>query len=283
MKFLKSLKLKEKKEKLPKEKRLKTKKVSEEKTTEEKIFDPWILKVLGYVRIPFVSLILELLFWKLVDLFRLFKIGKKRKVHLYGIWCFVGLYGGGKTMSLVEYLERKRKRFGSRIYIATNFFYKNQDFPIDSWQDLLKEYDKPVIFGYDELQNEFNSREYEKFPVNLMHMLTQNRKGHGKQIVYTAQDFETVDKNFRRLTTKVVRCKTWFGRLTITKAYDIEDFLQLSQTLSVDRKMRIRPKAKESSTYVQTDYLRNLYDSYQMLEVAKKKQSLGLHELRQVQ
>lgn len=32
---------------------------------------------------------------------------------------------------------------------------------------LLWEYDKPVIFAYDEIQNEFNSRNYRNFPYEL--------------------------------------------------------------------------------------------------------------------
>ena len=46
---------------------------------------------------------------------------------------------------------------------------------------LLKEYDKPVVFAWDEVQNEFNSRDFKNFPVELLTLLTQNRKGHGKQ------------------------------------------------------------------------------------------------------
>lgn len=210
----------------------------------------------------------ELLKWKLIDLFRLFKHG--RKLHLFGIWCFVGIYGGGKTISLVYYLESMRKKYGDSIYIASNFFYHNEDFHIESWQDLLTERDKPIIFAYDELQNEFNSRDYKSFPVSLMVLLTQNRKGLGKQIVYTTQDYETVDKNFRRLTKNVVTCRTLFGRLTRCRYYDREDYENLDTTLSVSRKMKIRPFKKV--VFVQSDYIRTLFDSFKMLDVAKSKQ-----------
>ena len=212
-------------------------------------------------------LILQLIYWKVKDLIDLLKNG--RKVHLYGIIGIVGLYGGGKTMALTQYLEDMRTKYGDEIYIATNYFYKNQDFPMQGWEDLLTEYDKPIIFGYDELQNEFNSREYKSFPVSLMTLLTQNRKGNGKQIIYTTQDYETVDKNFRRLTKWVWACKTRFGRLTSVKKFDREDFEQLQSTVEVQRKMKIRPVGKMK--FVQTDYLRECYDSYQMLQSAKDK------------
>lgn len=213
-------------------------------------------------------LILELFKWKIIDIYR--HIKNPKIPHLYGIWCFVGIYGGGKTMSLVNYLERMRRKYGDNIYIATNFFYKNQDFSIERWQDLLAERDKPVIFAYDELQNDFNSREYKSFPVSLMVLLTQNRKGHGKQIVYTTQDYETVDKNFRRLTSKVVLCRTLFSRLTVSRYFDREDYEHFTSMVDVGRRMKIRPYFVDR--FVQTDYLRNLYDSYQMLDSAMKKQ-----------
>lgn len=172
-------------------------------------------------------------------------------------------------MTLVYYLEQMRKKYGDSIYIASNFFYKGQDFAITEWQDLLRPYDKPVIFAYDELQNEFNSREYKAFPVSLMTLLTQNRKGHGKQIIYTCQDYETVDKNFRRLTKNVWACKTRFGRLTSVKKFDREDFEMLQSVPDVNKKMKIHPYGKLK--FVQTDEIRNLYDSYQMLETARSK------------
>ena len=86
-------------------------------------------------------------------------------------------------------------------------------------------YDRPVIFGYDEIQNEFNSRDYRNFPYELVKLLTQNRKGHGKQIVGTAQRYGRVDKTIRELCTHVVECKkAWFGRVTKLKKYDVEDY-----------------------------------------------------------
>lgn len=40
-----------------------------------------------------------------------------------------------------------------------------------------------------------------------MTMLTQNRKGNGKQIVGTAQRFGRVDKTIRELCTHVIECR----------------------------------------------------------------------------
>lgn len=212
-------------------------------------------------------LIIKLIYWMSIDLIRSIRDGKK--LHLYGIIGIVGLYGGGKTMALTRYLEDMRLKHGDNIYIATNYYYKGQDFPLDTWKDILKIYDKPIIFGYDELQNEFNSREYKTFPVSLMTILTQNRKGNGKQIVYTTQDYETVDKSFRRLTQWIWACKTRFGRLTSVKVFDREDFEMFISTAEVSKRMKIKPMKRWK--FIQDDYIREQYDSYQMLQSAMNK------------
>ena len=219
-----------------------------------------------------LPLLLELMKWKFIDLYR--GIKHPSGLHVYGIWCFVGIYGGGKTISLVDYLERMRRKHGDKIRIATNFYYSGQDFAITKWEDLLPEYDTPVIFAYDELQNEFNSREYRSFPVSLMTLLTQNRKGKGKQIVYTTQVYDTVDTNFRKLTSQVVTCRTILKRLTHTRTYPREQYDQLFSQTSIDRKLKIHPISQH--WFVQTDELRGKYDSFQMLETAKSKQYMGL-------
>ena len=227
-------------------------------------------KIKNWVKTSKWPYFLEILKWIAIDVRR--RIKYRQAIHLYGIWCFVGIYGGGKTMSLVHYLEEMRKKYKDKIYIATNFYYKGEDFQITNWRDLIPERDRPTIFAYDELQNEFNSRNYRDFPETLMSILTQNRKGNGKQIVYTAQDYETVDKNFRRLTTAVVLCKTRLNRITNTRHYTRANFENLITTTSIKNKMKIWPYKKEK--FVQTDYERSLFDSYKMLDSAKTKEYL---------
>lgn len=219
--------------------------------------------------------LLDFFFWIMVDIYRFIRYG--RPLHLYGIEMYCGLYGQGKTIALTERLERYRVKYGDKIYIATNYFYKNQDFPIESWKDLLKNYDKPIVFGYDEIQNEFNSRDFSNFPSSLLALLTQNRKGHGKMILCTAQRYNRVDKVFRELCSHITECKTRFGRLTMTRTYDHDDYNNLVSVADVEMKRRIRPIRRYS--FIQTDYVRDLYDSYQMLESAKSKEYISQQEL----
>lgn len=216
----------------------------------------------------------QFFYWKFVDIIRFFK-NPKRSLHLYGIWLYCGLYGGGKTMALSEYLSRMRSRYGDRIYISTNYGFKGEDFPLLSWKELLTEYDRPVIFGYDEIQNEFNSRDYKNFPYELVRLLTQNRKGHGKQIVGTAQRFCRVDKVIRELCTHVIECHTLLGRWTFLKKYDAEDYEEMLHQVDVVKKHKV-PCRRMS--FVQSDKLRDSYDSFQMLESAKTKEYISASE-----
>lgn len=214
------------------------------------------------------------IYWKVVDYIRLCK-HPDMSVHLYGIWLYCGLYGQGKTMALTEYLTRMRAQYGDKIYISTNYGFSGEDFPLLSWRELLTTYDRPVIFGYDEIQNEFNSRDYKNFPYELVRLLTQNRKGHGKQIVGTAQRYCRVDKVIRELCTHVVECHTLFGRWTFLRRYDVEDYEQLLHQTDVMKKRKI-PKRRYS--FIQTDKLREAYDSYQMLESAATKEYVSAAE-----
>ena len=90
---------------------------------------------------------------------------KNMGIHLYGIYGFFGLPGRGKTMAMSYQLQKLRKQYGDNIYIMTNYNYLDQDFEFTSWKDLLKEYDKPLVVAWDEVQNEFNSRDFKSFPA----------------------------------------------------------------------------------------------------------------------
>lgn len=222
-------------------------------------------------------LIFRFIYWKIKDILNSFKNRKNKKVHLYGIYGFFGLPGYGKTMAMSWELLELRKKYKDDIYIFTNYGFKQEDKPFDNWRMLLDEYDKPAIFAWDEVQNEFNSRDYKNFPVELLTLLTQNRKGNGKRVYYTAQRYNRVDKVFRELSFRVGDCKTLFGRYTRVKWYDTEDYEQLQNSYRVEDKMKLKCYKKDK--FIQTDDIRDSYDSYQMLETAKSKEYISQQEI----
>ena len=202
---------------------------------------------------------------------------QKGKIHLYGIYGYFGLPGKGKTMCMSEYLNRMRRKYGDKIYICTNYCYTDEDFPFTTWKQLLQDYDKPVIVAWDEVQNEFNSRDFKSFPIELLTKLTQVRKGNGIQILYTAQRWHFVDKNFRSLSFGCYQCSTWLGRFSFCRMYDPDTYDDLCNQVSVDKKRHLKPK--KSNWFIQTDKLRNCYDSYKMLQTAKTKEYMSREEV----
>lgn len=205
---------------------------------------------------------------------------KKRGLHLYGIYGFFGLPGKGKTLAMSRKLNEYRRKYGDKIYIMTNFCYNQQDFEFTSWKDLLKTYDKPLVVAWDEVQNEFNSRDFKDFPISLLTQLTQVRKGNGIQILYTSQRWHFVDKNFRSLSFGCYECGTIFGNLTYTRLYDPIDYDNLCSNSDYDKRRKIHPKMTDS--FFQTEELRNCYDSYKMLESAKSKEYMSRDEVAQI-
>lgn len=213
-------------------------------------------------------------------LYRSFLDKKAQGVHLYGIYGYFGLPGKGKTMAMCNELKRLRQEHGKSIYIMTNFCYTDEDFAFTGWKDLLKDYDKPVVVAWDEVQNEFNSRDFKTFPISLLTLLTQVRKKNGIQILYTSQRWHLVDKNFRSLTFGCYECNTICGCFTITKLYDPLDYDNLCSNSDYDKRRRI--KSIRVDSFLQSDELRNCYDSYKMLESAKNKEYMGREEVAQI-
>ena len=222
----------------------------------------------------------RLFYWKVKDLFNSFKNRKEKKIHLFGIYGFFGLPGQGKTLSMTAELMGLRRKYGNDIYIFTNYGFKQEDKPFDNWRMLLDTYDKPCVFAWDEVQNEFNSRDFKNFPIELLTLLTQNRKGHGKRIYYTAQRYSRVDKVFRELSFLVGDCRTILGRYTRVRWFDTEDYEMLQSTPDVNKRIKIKPRKVDK--FIQTDDIRDNYDSYQMLESAKSKQYMDRNEIAQI-
>lgn len=213
-------------------------------------------------------------------LFRKIKDNKDKGIHLYGIYGYFGLPGKGKTMAMCNELKRLRKVYGDNIYIMTNFCYTDEDFSFIGWKDLIRDYDKPLVCAWDEVQNEFNSRDFKTFPITLLTLLTQVRKKNGIKILYTAQRWHFVDKNFRSLSFGCYECTTVLGSFTITRLYDPIDYDNLCSNSDYDKRRKIHPIKTES--FIQTDALRNSYDSYKMLETAKSKEYMDRTETAQI-
>ena len=222
----------------------------------------------------FFSMLIDLIRWGIYDLLYLIINGKVFKP--YGLTVFCGRQGGGKTISMVEYLDNMHKLYPD-AKIITNFNYVRQDMPFTSWRQFTEVRNglDGVIFAIDELQNEYNSNNWKDFPEELLSVVTMQRKQRIK-IVATTQVFTRVVKQLREQCYEVVECKTFFGRWTKQKCYDADDYNYIIDNPTPERRIRTRKKWKYS--FVQSNFIRKLFDSYAVVESVKNKEFIDRSE-----
>jgi len=210
-------------------------------------------------------LLIDFLKWVLIDYLR------GREIEFKEFTMVVGRRGSGKTLAMSYMLQEYRKKYGDGILIATNYGYKDQDFPYTTWELFLKDYDRPIIFAIDEIQNEFQSLDYKNFPKELFHEITQSRKGN-KMIISTSQVFGFVDNKFREYTEKVHVVKNFLSlsRLFWITTYDQEEYTRMLQTKNYLRKAEIDIEARKF--FVADDMLRNCYDTKAKISSIRTKQ-----------
>lgn len=205
----------------------------------------------------------DLLRWLIVDM----KTTDSRRDEFgqYGMTVYVGRQGAGKTMAMVDYLERMRDQF-PQCLIVTNFGYDGADMRMKDWRDFLeiRNDEQGVIFAIDEIQSEFSAAAWKDFPESLLSEVCQQRKQRVK-IVATAQYFTRIAKPLREQAKTVVTCKTSFGRLTRTREYDALDYAMLA-----DGATRHKMKSLSRHSFVQSDELRSSYDTYEKIKRMSK-------------
>lgn len=205
--------------------------------------------------------------WVIFDFFKFFANKKNQKPYFYGIQGFLGMYGSGKTITMVHKLNDYRKFYGDKIYIFTNFNYKFQTAPIsDDFNEFFKMYDKPVIFCFDEIQNYFNAsvRSNSDF-VNFNTILTQVRKGNGKLLLWSAQHYDAVNRQIRLLTTHLSTCTTRLSRIVFVNVYPRQAYEDRLSRVRLDNIVKVKSSLTRSFTFVQSNYLRSCYNSFSIL------------------
>lgn len=211
---------------------------------------------------PFIALFFAIKDFILMD---------KKKFRGYGFWLYCGLGGSGKTLSMVNYLNKQRKKYPN-LKIYTNFNYKYADGKINSWEDLIN-YDngeEGIIFGFDEIHLTFASQEWEKCPANMLDYISQQRKLH-KQIVASSQVFTRIDKKLREQTNYVIECKSiLMGRWVFNIAFNTDEYLANDE--KGDKGARKRKRAFRLN-FIAYDDIREAYDTMQIMKQLKSGKS----------
>jgi ATP-dependent Clp protease ATP-binding subunit ClpX len=198
-----------------------------------------------------------------MDFLHFLKYG--REFNEYGVTIYCGRQGAGKTMAMVEYLERMRLKY-PKAKIYTNFGYVYQTGQMESWHDLLsvKNGTDGIIWAIDEIQNEFSNAKWKDFPEFILREITQQRKQRVK-IVCTSQVFSRVVKQIREQCFEVVECRTLLGRWTFCRAFDAEEYNAVID--NPDKKLKLRRLWRRN--FIQTNSLRDCYDSYLKIDKLK--------------
>ena len=229
-----------------------------------------LFRIVTYVfKLPFFMIIV------IRDLWR-FLYNKEYKIFRgYGIHCYVGLFGAGKTLA-----QTKKAYALARRYPDLNIYsnYKLMDFPnmervhhLRNFQQII---DAPPgsLFLIDEIGTLFNSRDWQKFPPDFIYFLFQNRKVR-KQILATVQVWDKLDKQIRDITFTVRDCKTYLRRWTFIRIYDQVEYSNQTAVM-------LRAKPIGFDNFISRDFHRNLYDTDEMIDKFRKMEFLTLEEKR---
>ena len=232
------------------------------------------IPVIDIIFFRFFSMLIDFLRWKLYDFLILLIEG--RKFNLYGVTCFCGRQGSGKTLGIVETLEDIRIKYPDCI-IATNINYIHEDIKLTSWLQLLylRNGDDGVVFVIDEVQN--NGLDWTKFPETLLQVITMQRKQKIK-IFLSSQVYKNVVIQLRRQCYEVVECKTFFGRWTKHRCYDADEYNTIIDVATPNKRIRMHKKWKHS--YIQSNYLRSLYDTNQVVDTLRDFDKLSSDEVK---
>jgi ATP-dependent Clp protease ATP-binding subunit ClpX len=202
----------------------------------------------------FFKKIPKFLFWKYWD-FKHPQISRP-----YGITCYVGLPGFGKTLSLVEKLLELKRKYPKAI-IITNFGFKYQDYDLKDWRDFvnIENGEDGVIFGVDEVQDIFNRTDWQNMPKAILSIFAQNRK-HAKQFVCTSQSFADIVIDIRRRAHFIIECRNLANRWIFQRAFTPDEYTEK------DGVYIARRRAWRYSFIATND----IYDSYDTYEVIRK-------------
>lgn len=176
------------------------------------------------------------LYYLPVDIYRYIRYKKWRNYKTGILVLYIAYFGGGKTLSVVEYVvriynkyngltvydEHRKKWVTQYINIISNVDLKIPCKPFISMRqsveiaENIKAIDEEndtltcTLFLGDEFGVQFNSRRFkENFNPEVLNALLTCRHNH-ISMFYDAQEFTDIDALMRRVTLRVISCKkTW--------------------------------------------------------------------------
>lgn len=160
------------------------------------------------------------------------KRGFAPKRGKFGVYCYCGKQGQGKTYSAVEYLlQNKDKRIYSNVRTLQGVKYT----PIGDFDDLLAlRSETDCIIFYDEIFTALSKKNSSKLGLEktnqVMEFLSQMRK---RRIIFitTAQEWLEIDMTMRRYCRYQIDCRmiNFFGLGILIKTFHDAESMKWSQ------------------------------------------------------
>lgn len=192
------------------------------------------------------------------------------RFNYWGFHLFLGKFGGGKTISAVRKVYNIcRKHKG--VTVLTNLTLTN--FPKDTKiikltnSNQIRDLPDCSIVLIDEIGTIFNSRDFanskKSVPKPVYQVILQCR--HRRiMLVGTVQRWNLLDKQLRDICDTVTECRSYFGdpfsRYTTCQVYDAQQYDKWFNNPLLPL------KRLDYYAYIQTDKLREKYDTIEMVE-----------------
>lgn len=152
----------------------------------------------------------------------------KGKMPYFGVYCFAGEQGSGKTLNAVRLINNIYADYPNTL-LVTNIKINLDVCTNIPEQNVIKfgryyqlyefeEEELPVIFLIDEAHILFNSLNSRNTDVNLFKLISQNRKRR-RIFILTSQVFSRLEKFMREQINTIITSKTYLNFLTIGQVY----------------------------------------------------------------
>ena len=215
---------------------------------------------------------------------------KKNEYPYFGLKCYYGGQGKGKTLSAVREVIYKLKRY-PRTILITNVDIKdikNKTYKFSTPEELMELLDKivntestdGVIVLADEIQVLFSEMFREGYNENLLMWLAQMRKSH-LEIIGTTQQFSKLPRLIRDYILQngqLVYC----NKLKFTRIIQINKYLDMDTT-TTDSNNNLRPQAMYYEWFFHTKELYECYDTRAIISTItsslKKKRNINYENI----
>lgn len=186
-----------------------------------------------------------------------FKKGFAPKRGKFGIYCYCGKQGQGKTYSAVEYLlQNQDKRIYSNVKTIQGVKYT----PIGGFDDLLKlRNETDCIIFYDEIFTALTKNS--RMTTDVLDFLSQMRK---RRIVFitTAQEWLEINMTLRRYCRFQIDCRmiNFFGLGILIKTFHDAESMKWSN----EENEYVAPLLETSISKCNLD-IANSYDTFEQI------------------